>query len=273
MKITVLIDNKEDNNCKSEWGLSFLIEYNNHIFLLDTGSSNAFINNAKELGIDLKTVEYGILSHAHYDHSDGMDAFFNLNNEASFYLQKSSKENCYSKKIFSKKYIGIKKGVLSSYNNRIIYVDNIYQICEGVKLIGHSSQNLDKIGIKEHMFLKTDYGYIPDNFDHEQSLVFELSDGIIIFNSCSHGGIKNIYSEIRKIYPDKKIIAYFGGLHLFNKKNVEIKELAKEIIKLDIEKIYTGHCTGDEAFALLKNELNDKIDQFKCGSVYEFAKK
>lgn len=273
MKITVLIDNIEDNNCISEWGLSFYIEYNNHVFLLDTGSSSNFIDNANKLRVDLKSVDYGILSHAHYDHSDGMDAFFNLNNKANFYLQKSSKENCYSKRLFSKKYIGIKQGILENFDNRITYVDNVYQICDGVKLIGHSSKGLDNIGVREHMFLKTNTGYVPDCFDHEQSLVFELKDGIIVFNSCSHGGIKNIYNEIKKEYPNSKIIAYFGGLHLFNKKNKEIINLSEDIKKLDIEKIYTGHCTGDNAYMLLKNALKDRIEQFKCGSIYKYDEK
>lgn len=270
MKTTILIDNIEANNCIAEWGLSFLIEYKDKKILLDTGASNNFISNVEKLGLDLKDVDFAVLSHAHFDHSDGMDAFFEINNKAPFYVQKSSKENCFSKSLFIRKYIGIKKGILDQYKNRIIYVDNIMNVCEGVKIIGHSSLNLEKIGIKERMYLKTLNGWIPDNFSHEQSLVFECKDGIVVFNSCSHGGLLNIISEVRKEYPNKKILAYFGGLHLYNKTKKEIIELANNIKDCDIEKIYTGHCTGDKAFNILKEELKDKVDQFRCGYTYKF---
>lgn len=273
MKITVLIDNIEANNCQCEWGLSFYIEYKEKKFLLDTGSSNKFISNASLLDVRLIDVDYGILSHAHYDHSDGIDSFFEVNKKANFYIQKSSKENYYSKRLFIKKYIGIKKGILNDYSSRIIYTNNVFDLYDGVKIIGHSSKDLYKIGIKEHMFLKTDNGYIPDDFSHEQSLVFELDNGIIVFNSCSHGGIENIFSEIREVYPNQKILAFFGGLHSFNKSDKEVNALANIIKNLDIDKIYTGHCTGDKAFKILKNVLNDKVDQFKCGFTYDFSNK
>lgn len=273
MKITVLIDNIEANNCKSEWGLSFLIEYKGNKYLLDTGSSNNFLYNSCKLGINIKDVDYGILSHAHYDHSDGMDFFFDINNKAKFYVQKSSKENCYSKILFYKKYIGVKKGIFEKYKNRIEYVDNYFKINEGVSLIGHSAPNLSNIGVKEHMYLKCENKFIPDSFKHEQTLIFEIKDGLVILNSCSHGGMMNIISEVKQIYPNNKILAYFGGLHLFNKKNNEVERLAKEINQLDISNIYTGHCTGDKAYKILKNTLKDKISQFKCGFTYTFEDK
>lgn len=273
MKVTVLIDNIEANNCESEWGLSFLIEYNGYNYLLDTGSSNKFLDNSHKLRIDLKEVDYGILSHAHYDHSDGIDTFFDYNDKANFYVQKSSKENCYSKSLFTKKYIGIKKGILDKYQNRIVYVDKYFKINDGVSIIGHSTSNLERIGIKEHMYIKCENKYIPDNFDHEQSLVFELKDGIVVFNSCSHGGIKNIISEVKQKYPNTKILAYFGGLHLFNKNRSYIFNLSNDIKQLDIGNIYTGHCTGDKAFKILKDSLADRIDQFRCGFTYTFEEK
>lgn len=270
MKITTLIDNVEGNGCKAEWGLSFFIEYKGKNILLDTGASSKFVDNANKLEVDLSKVDYGVLSHAHYDHADGLEAFFGLNKAASFYVQKEASENCYKKKFFKREYIGIKKGTLEKYKDRIQLVDGNKQLSEGVSLICHSTQDLQKIGLREHMFQKKDGKWEPDNFSHEQSLVFECKEGLIVFNSCSHGGFLNIIDEVSKAFPNKKILAYFGGLHLFNKNKNEIIKVVRAIENTGIEHIFTGHCTGEKAFATMQDILGNKIEQFRCGEAYEF---
>ena len=121
MKAKVLVDNITKNQWKAEWGLSI---YNGHRILLDTGTTEAFAENADQMGVRLEDVEFGVLSHAHYDHSDGLGEFFKRNPTAKFYLQKSAEENCYSRKNFLfKKYIGIRRGYLETYKDRIVYAD------------------------------------------------------------------------------------------------------------------------------------------------------
>jgi len=109
MKATILIDNLTKGSLVPEWGLSIYIEYNGHKILLDTGASGRFARNAENLGIDLASVELGVLSHAHYDHADGMAAFFACNAHAPFYLRAGSAENCYGKRWIFHKYIGIRR--------------------------------------------------------------------------------------------------------------------------------------------------------------------
>ena len=84
MVTKVLIDNITKDDLLCEWGLSFYIEYDGHKILLDTGSGSNFAENAKALGVDLAQIEYGILSHAHYDHADGMPAFFAENKNSTY---------------------------------------------------------------------------------------------------------------------------------------------------------------------------------------------
>lgn len=56
----------------------------------------------------------------------------------------------------------------------------------------HIPRRLEQIGKKEMMYQKTKLGWKPDNFCHEQSLVLDTDSGLVIFNSCSHGGVVNI---------------------------------------------------------------------------------
>ena len=70
-------------------------------------------------------------------------------------------------------------------------------------------------------------------------------------------------------FPNKKIYALVGGFHLYKSSDEEVKALADRIKKTGIEKIYTGHCTGEKAFGILKNELGDNAQQLHVGLVIE----
>ena len=87
MKITVLIENTAPEYLKCEHGLSIYIAYNEKCYLLDTGSSDIFMDNAEVLKTKLENVDAAFLSHGHYDHSGGFEAFFEKNKSAKVYLQ------------------------------------------------------------------------------------------------------------------------------------------------------------------------------------------
>lgn len=270
MIIKVLIDNLANNDLVGEWGLSFWIEYNGHQILLDTGSGENFAGNASKLGVNLEEIEYGVLSHAHYDHADGMPVFFEKNKKASFYLRKGSGENCYGKKNrFFYKYIGIKKGTLDAYKDRIEYVEGDYQLTDGVYLIPHKTVKLEKIAKKAELFIKDNGRMFPDDFAHEQTLVFDTPKGLVVLNSCSHGGPDNIIAEVAATFPDKEICAYLGGFHLYKSSEEDVKALAERVKETGIKKIITGHCTGEEAFRILKEELGDVVEQMYSGMEIE----
>lgn len=272
MKATVLIDNITKNELIAEWGLAVHIEYDGHQILLDTGTTGAFAENAKTLGICMKEIEFGVLSHAHYDHADGMDVFFENNSTAPFYLRAGSEEICYDydeQDPDSARYIGIKKGTLEKYKDRILFAEGDVKVLEGVYLIPHKTEELEKIGKKAHMYIRKNEQWIPDDYSHEQSLVLETEKGLVIFNSCSHGGADNIIREVETTFPDKNIYAIVGGFHLYKSSEEEVRELAKRIRETGIQKVVTGHCTGDAAFVILKEELGDCLEQIYTGLVIE----
>ena len=87
MKATVVVDNIKQGDIQGEWGLSIFIQDDNgKNIMLDVGGSDLFAENAKKLGIDISTADYAVLSHAHYDHSNGMACFFKENTKAKAVL-------------------------------------------------------------------------------------------------------------------------------------------------------------------------------------------
>lgn len=270
MKATVIVDNIQSKQLSGEWGLCIYIENNDKKILLDAGASNLFLSNAKGLGCTIEDVDYAVLSHAHYDHANGMEGFFRNNSKAKFYLQKSAQENCYFKKWIFTKYIGIPKHISEDYKDRIQYTEGIYEIEEGVYIVPHSTEGLEQIGARENMYQRINGRYRPDNFSHEQSLVFDTDKGLVIFNSCSHGGVVNIINEVKQAFHDKEVYGLIGGFHLANKPDNEVQMLAKNIKNTGIKYVCTGHCSGKRAYEILKNELGEVMHQLHVGLVMDF---
>ena len=118
MKMVVLVENSSRCRLCAEHGLSVYIEYEGKTYLLDTGATALFAENAKELGIDLSKVDTAFLSHAHYDHSGGFEEFFKENDKAAVYMQETSAENCFYRTEGKDKYIGIPQHLLENYKER-----------------------------------------------------------------------------------------------------------------------------------------------------------
>ena len=264
-KVTVIVDNIAGEGIAGEWGLSILVEHENKKILVDVGASELFANNMEQLGIDIRGVDYAVLSHAHYDHANGMPRFFKENSKAKFYLRENTGENCYFKKFIFYKYIGIPKHILMDYSERIEIVSGDYKLMKGVYLIPHKTNGLEAIGKREMMYRRTSYGWKPDDFSHEQSLVVDTDKGLVIINCCSHGGTVNIINEVGETFPDKHIYGLIGGFHLFNKSDEEIRDVAKKIQNTGIDFVCTGHCTKGRAYKIMKEELGDKLEQLKVG--------
>lgn len=265
MKATVLIDNLTRGTLATEWGLSIYIEYNGHKILLDTGASERFARNAAALGVDLGAVECGVLSHAHYDHANGLAAFFAHNATAPFYLREGIKENCYGKRWIFHKYNGIQRGYLRKYSGRLIYAESRREILPGVTLLAHSTAGLEKYGAQNYLYIRKNGRFLPDSFEHEQSLIFNTEKGLAVFSSCSHGGADNIIQEALDAFPGKKIYAMVGGFHLYHTSPEDVRAFANRLRATGVEKIYTGHCTGEAAFRILKEEMGEQAAQLRTG--------
>ena len=87
----------------------------------------------------------------------------------------------------------------------------------------------------------------------------------MICNSCCHGGADHIIEEVKQTFPGKRVYALIGGLHLYKASDEEVLALAEKIRQTGIEKVYTGHCTGERAVELLKRELNRSISAVGAG--------
>src|SRR5215469_8541453 len=73
-RVTILYDAfGKSSSLKKDWGFSAFVEYNGKRILFDTGNNaDIFGENIKALGIDVKKLDFAIISHRHGDHTSGL---------------------------------------------------------------------------------------------------------------------------------------------------------------------------------------------------------
>ena len=49
----------------------------------------------------------------------------------------------------------------------------------------------------------------------------------------------------------------------------DIEAIANRIMEQKVEKVYTGHCTGKEAYDFMKNVMGEKLGRIQAGTVIE----
>lgn len=277
MIIRVLVENTEGTGLSGEHGLCLYVEYKGKNYLIDSGASGLFAENAERMGIDLDSVDMAFLSHAHYDHSGGYPDFFARNDHAKVYLQRAAKNRSYFKIAGPiKKYIGIPEGILDNYMDRFFYIDGAAEVDEGVYIVPHSSEGILERAKHTHMCVVVNQKTQYDDFRHEQTVVFEEEDGLICFNSCSHSGVDIAIEEVKRAFPGKKIKAYVGGFHMMGVTGVsscsysreEVQAVAKTIMESSDAVFYSGHCTGKVAYAWLGEQLGERLIAFETGKTF-----
>lgn len=258
MKITVLMENTTDQSCMiTEHGLSLYIEANGHHILFDTGQSSSFVENAKQLGVDLAKVDIVILSHGHYDHGGGIMAFLAVNDKAHVYINENAFGKYYSGET---KEIGITPE-LKTCPQVVITGDNLV-IDEGLELYTcNEKPRLYKTN--SYGLYKSSNGRITeDDFLHEQYLLIKEDKKEVLISGCSHKGILNIQKWFQ---PDVLI----GGFH-FKKLAPKgegcdtLDESASELLKYKTI-YYTCHCTGTEQYEYLKEQMKEQLYYIKSG--------
>lgn len=257
MRITALAENTaHDPAIGCEHGLSLYIETDSRVILFDMGQTELFAKNAEKLGIDLKKVDFAVLSHGHYDHGGGMKRFLQLNSCAPVYISRHAFEPHYNGK---EKYIGLNTALSSS--ERLIFTDEEYKIADGLTLC--ACNDIQRVCDTDsgELTVMRDGRLIPEDFIHEQYLLIEENDKRVLISGCSHKGILNIVDRFK---PDVLV----GGFH-FMKMELDgrLLDYAKRLNEYPTE-FYTCHCTGAEQYDYMKPHM-ERLHYLYSGKTIE----
>ena len=260
MRITVLVENTAKNEpfiCRH--GLSLLIESGELTFLFDAGPDNALLENAASLGINLSGISFAVLSHGHYDHGGGLLRFLERNRRAKVYVNQNA-FGCHCNG--TGKYIGLDGRLRTS--DRLVLTGDSCTIAPGLTLSTCNDRErpvpTDPFGLTE----RVGEFFLPDDFLHEHYLLIEEDGKRVLLSGCSHKGILNILEWFR---PDVLV----GGFHFkqLPPDSEQLRAYGEALAKYDTV-FYTGHCTGQEQYAVLKTILGDRLHAITTGMVLEF---
>ncbi len=269
MRIINLIEDTEGKEgLLFEHGLCFYVEVGRRRILVDTGASDAFITNAKRLGIDLTAVDTAIISHGHYDHAGGVMAFAELNREAKIYIHKNAVGEFYNLKNGGTKYIGMDKRIVGL--EQVCFVDGDFDI-DGTVLV-FSDVSGKRLLPRGNTVLrcKCGDGFPIDSFDHEQYAVICEGGRRVLISGCAHRGIVNILEAFRDRFggvPTEVISGFHTVMTEYgDEDNAIIDATAKYLAALPT-RFYSGHCTGEHALSRMKAIMGDKLTVLHSGDV------
>jgi 7,8-dihydropterin-6-yl-methyl-4-(beta-D-ribofuranosyl)aminobenzene 5'-phosphate synthase len=281
MRITTLIENTQTEDKQdiiTEHGLSLHISFNQQTILFDTGASDSFFKNAEKLKVDLDTVHAAILSHHHYDHGGGFPRFFALNPNAKVYLKKPPDGDCYFKAfLFRKRFIGLNRDLFNAYSARFAFIEAFTEILPDVFIFTSIVSKYPKPKGNRYLYVKRDSHWSLDNFAHELIMAIKENGKLVIFTGCSHNGMLNMIDTVAKKFNGITIKTVIGGFHLIGlpklntmaESKSEIQNIARKILDYPVQSIYTGHCTGQKAYAVLKSVLGEKLQHLHTGTIIE----
>lgn len=261
-RITILAENSSSNSqLKGEHGLSLWIEVEGGTVLFDTGQTSLYAENALKLGISIEDADGAILSHGHYDHTSGTEAFLDANNKAGIYLHPESFISRYngSAGVPTGDSIGIRwsEDLKARFLPRSILNKEPKMILPGVWVSGEVPRLANS---PDHGFVTADGqgNWKSDRVLDEQFLIIQESGGISIIAGCSHFGLKAMLAHVETLFPGLPIKGIAGGLHLKHSTEKEMGEVIETLARLSLKWLVPLHCTGENAAFALKQVFHER---------------
>ena len=243
MKVTVLFDGESiSSDFETGFGLSLLI---NETVLFDVGSEgNAVAHNMAVLGVDTQKINAVVLSHEHWDHTDGLPDVLSILNSPDVYVCPSSPEQ------LKETIVRCGAALKSTYIPTNV-MGNIYTTGEVA-------------------------GVYKDNPMFEQSLVVvEEGNRCILISGCAHYGISAGFGRIRERIAEYictenfTIDTILGGMHLSHEPESGVLNIMKELKSSGVTKAAPLHCSGKGNRFMFESVLNKGYYDLKVGSTVE----
>jgi 7,8-dihydropterin-6-yl-methyl-4-(beta-D-ribofuranosyl)aminobenzene 5'-phosphate synthase len=267
-RITIVYDAfGKSSSLKKDWGFSAFVEYNGKRILFDTGNNaETFAQNLKALGVDLKKLDFVVISHRHGDHTSGLSYLLSINPSVKIYAPKegfgvfgAALPGTFYRKDESlpgdMRYFDGHPPEKMTFGTpwpgaNFVWVDQLTEVAPGILLISTVSEMPGTLELRE------------------LSLAIKSPKGVILGVGCSHPGIEKILQASTTI--DKHVHLVFGGLHLVTTPDPEIQRLVSVLHdQWKVDWMALGHCTGEPAFAAFHKAFGDHYLYAGLGSVID----
>lgn len=256
MKTTLLVENHSLFNTfyNAEHGYSAWIEDEDIKVLYDMAYSDKFIQNAEAMGIDLRTADYVIVSHGHYDHSGGLKHLIQYYKENAMFrkpvLLMASED------IMLKKYqfewncslgMDVSLEVLHQYFD-VRFVPEPLWLTKNLCFMGLTeiTNDFERVVPQSPKVFK-DGKWQDDYVTEDTQLCYRHNNGtdVSVIAACAHYGICNIMEYAKKLTGATHVHTYLGGSHLRSDEvpQHQMDKTCEYVAKEKIDRFYICHDT------------------------------
>lgn len=186
------------------------------------------LSNMRSLEIDPTLIEIVLISHAHGDHTGGLEGLLTQGVRPTVYLLPS----------FSQ-----------SYKDQIAQTTTIVEVHPGQSLAADVHTT----------------GEMGDGIP-EQALVIKTTRGLVVVTGCAHPGIVQIIEKAKELFGEP-VHLVMGGFHLRQKGVMELESILAEFRRLGVERVAPCHCTGDRAIEKFQKEYEQDFIEAGVGRV------
>ena len=259
---------KQGSKFWGEHGLSFRIKIDDACMLFDTGQSETvLLHNYSLLGACPRSLAALVLSHAHYDHTGGLQAVLTQKPEIPLYAHPDIFRPRFSRR--DGEYHSIGMALSQQDVSRLASLRlsaEPAEVLPGIWTTGEISVREEMEGRSEHHFIAADDGWQADPYRDDMSLVVEDSVGITVICGCCHAGLLNTLAHAVRHFQ-KPVTRILGGTHLLHATPAELRHII-DVLRDEYAspELYLNHCTGDAAFVALSNAFGEKVHTFPAGA-------
>ena len=274
VRVTVLMENcTPSSRLAARHGLSLWLELaDGRRVLFDMGPDDAFLANARALGVDVTMADLAVLSHGHYDHGGGLRAFLDACGKAGRDVPVYVREHAFEEHVSGtpERHHAIGLDPVLAAGPHVVTVGERCEVGDGLTLFSTARRDHPAARSNRCLMERRDGALAPDRFLHEQSLLIVESDRRYLVSGCSHGGILNIMDAAEEL-ASGPLDAVVAGFHLMDPSGgtVEDPELTRALaaeLAARQARYLTFHCTGTDAFALLRDTLRERVGYLHVGS-------
>jgi 7,8-dihydropterin-6-yl-methyl-4-(beta-D-ribofuranosyl)aminobenzene 5'-phosphate synthase len=217
MKLKVLVENNTyiDVDAMGEPGVCFYIEDGSKKILLDTGITGLYRKNAQFFGVDLSGVTAVVISHGHYDHTNGLKDLMEQPYASGIQLI-AHPEAFVHKQLESGLDIGssVARAELEKVF-KLTLIKEPYWLTDRLVYLGEIPRVFDFENRAPINVMQGPQGLVPDPLIDDTALAYKGEAGTYVITGCSHSGICNIIEQAKRVCGDERVAGVIGGFHLF----------------------------------------------------------